>query len=253
MSGQFWRILRQFRGGFEILQPLLDRSLLVLALALLHDSERLDHARLLLVEPLLIGSLQRGKSIEILMVLQTRPGILRALEDAGKRVVILRRNRIELVIVAAGAAGGKSKYGFAEVLDRVVDRQIELALGLTEPARVGDVARRGQFLGAIFVILVRQQIARDLFAQELIERLVLLNETGSRSCDTGTSPARGNPTHLRLCPHTAPRPASDVPSARHSGAKRAACPLPSPAPWARYLRRMHPSPPASEAYRSDHT
>ena len=79
------------------------------------------------------------------------------------------------MIVASRAACRQPEHRLAEVLDRVIDRQIELALSLTETPRVRDVARGRKFLGTILVVLVRHQVAGELLAQELVERLVLLH------------------------------------------------------------------------------
>src|SRR6185369_4456444 len=45
---------------------------------------------------------------------------LRAFEDAAQRIIISRRNRIELVIVAAGAGDGQAEECLAEDVDAAV-------------------------------------------------------------------------------------------------------------------------------------
>src|SRR5207253_3022024 len=84
-----------------------------------------EQAEALLKERL--GLLRRDERDEVALLLfelDPRPGVARALEDAIKRVVVVVREGIELVVVAARAIDRESQEGPAEVVDRVLDREV---------------------------------------------------------------------------------------------------------------------------------
>ena len=111
-----------------------------------------------------------------LKFLAARPGELRALEDPVQPVVVVSRDGIELVVVAAGAAQRETEKRPPGRVDRVLERQVPKFIG-----RRGVAPRQRQITGRhdLFPVLRRragllgrQQVARQLLADELVVRLV---------------------------------------------------------------------------------
>ena len=94
------------------------------------------------VRQLLFERLDRlGLRVELLHDVirrERRFAVLGAREDSGQRVVVLRRDRVELVIVAAGARHRQAEEPAAERVDPVVDL---VRLRLSRAARVLVVDR----------------------------------------------------------------------------------------------------------------
>ena len=109
-----------------------------------------------------------------MLLLRAGERIAAAVEDPVKRVVVVHRNRVEFVIVAAGAAQAEAKNGLAQRVDRVLDGQVMIILGIeAESPRNGEISGRGRTLRVLFARpLVRQDVAGDLFAQEHVVGLV---------------------------------------------------------------------------------
>ena len=96
-------------------------------------------------------------------------------EDAGHGVIILGRNRIELVIVAARAADAQGQHRARRHVDHLIGdvHGEELAVGLVEIVRPqGEEPRRDLLLVTLASVAVRQQVAGDLLAYELVVGLV---------------------------------------------------------------------------------
>ena len=116
------------------------------------------------------GRDERHEIALFLLQLDAGPRIARAVEDAVKRVVILRGDGIEFVIVAARAIHGEAEEGASEIVDRVLDGEVLRVVvhARAEAACVGDVAG-----GDDLIVRARgQQIAGDLRAHKLIVRQV---------------------------------------------------------------------------------
>ena len=102
---------------------------------------------------------------------------VRALEDAGQRVVIRRRDRVELVVVAAGTAQRQAEERSADRVNLLVDN-VHLHFDRVvfgEHFRADrQEPRRGHprkfRLGSLAGML--NQIAGELFSKELVERFV---------------------------------------------------------------------------------
>ena len=109
------------------------------------------------------------------LVLRAWVRINRAVENPVKRIVIGRWNRIELVVVAARASDRQPQERLADVVDRILEHDVPQVVG-TDPDAPGngDVAGANCLLPALAVVVVGQQIAGDLFANELIVRLVFV-------------------------------------------------------------------------------
>ena len=71
---------------------------------------------------------QRNQRTGFLLLLRTGERVARALEDAVERVVIVHRDRIELVRMAARAAERQAKNGLAQRVDRVLNREVMIIL-----------------------------------------------------------------------------------------------------------------------------
>ena len=96
------------------------------------------------------------------------PGLRDAREDAVQRVVILRRDRVELVVVAARARDGQAEETFGHRVDAVVDHVVRVI----EPLADRDEAERGE--PRVVGFDVRQLVRRELLDDELVVRLVLV-------------------------------------------------------------------------------
>ena len=118
---------------------------------------------------------ERKERRRSLLHLASGKGPLRTLENAVERVIIRGRHRIILVVVATGAPERQSQNGTPHGIDRI--REIEMlviggrriAIALTDREEPG---RRDAVRIAIGSPFGGQDVSRDLFAQELIERLV---------------------------------------------------------------------------------
>ena len=71
-------------------------------------------------------------------------GLDRAGEDAVERVIVLGRDRVELVVVAAGAGDGQAEQAAGDDVDPVVD---DLVLVVEEPPADGQEPQRRQRRG----------------------------------------------------------------------------------------------------------
>ncbi len=101
---------------------------------------------------------------------------VRAVEDAGEGVVVLLRDRVELVVVAAGTTEREAEERLAHGVDLVVHHVADDLL-LVGVAAVPDAVRekrRGDQSGRIDLssVGVRHQISGDLMDDELVEREV---------------------------------------------------------------------------------
>ena len=95
------------------------------------------------------------------------------LEEGQEPVVILLRNRVELVIVAAGAVDGQSEEDLPgrrhDVIERVVPRLFAVArLVVPDPQPVEPGRNPG------VVVAVGQLVSGQLLANEAVERLVVV-------------------------------------------------------------------------------
>ncbi len=96
-------------------------------------------------------------------------------EDSGHRVVVAGRDRVEFVVVAAGAAEGLCEKRLADRIELLVDDvHDELVFVLLLEVRVAQYEKtRRHLLAAAFLEAPRrQEIAGDLLAHELVERHV---------------------------------------------------------------------------------
>ena len=102
---------------------------------------------------------------------------LGATKDAGQRVVVAGGDRVELVVVASGAADRQSEKRPADRLKLLVDDfhpQQFLVLQFVVDRPEDEEARSGQLVGALVSIPVRHQIAGDLLDDEAVERFVVV-------------------------------------------------------------------------------
>ena len=96
-------------------------------------------------------------------------------EDPGHRVVVALRDRVELVVVAAGAGNGGGQDPLAECIDLLVhhvEGELRLALRVVALGAHRQVAGGDELLGPLLVIGGGQQVARELLAQEAVVGLV---------------------------------------------------------------------------------
>ena len=103
----------------------------------------------------------------------------RAVEDAGQGVVVGRRDRVELVVVAAGAAERQAQERLADRVDLLVD-DVHLAASAcrARPAPSGPTTRKPVAISCSSrsaCVVGGQQVAGDLLADEPVVRLVGLN------------------------------------------------------------------------------
>ena len=101
---------------------------------------------------------------------------MRAEEDAGEAVIILGRDRVELVVVAAGARHGQAHDGTADDVELIVgdvgEDLVLVGVSVTPVAdgehRGGDRAGPVEAGGAFGRVSRREEVARDLIADELV-------------------------------------------------------------------------------------
>src|SRR5207247_534055 len=98
----------------------------------------------------------------------------RAGEDAGQRIIIPCRNGIKLVVVAAGATDRQTEKGARRHIDLLVhDVHLQLSFPRLEKELRSqhEKPRRDELLVALFIAVAWKQVARELLANELGERL----------------------------------------------------------------------------------
>jgi hypothetical protein len=120
--------------------------------------------------------------------------IFRAGEDAGQRVVVLGRNRVELVVVAAGTRDGQPQKTPREGVDPVI-QLIGLCLGSTAGVGVVDGAEGEEAEGrhAGHFVLLPQQVSGNLLADELgvgLVRVERANHPVPKPIAAGIHPGR---------------------------------------------------------------
>ena len=95
-------------------------------------------------------------------------------EERAERVVVLGGDRVELVIVTLGAAGGEAEPCAAERADPVahVFRHVFGRLGTAFAGHQVEAQEAGG--DSLFFGGVRQQVSGKLFARELVEALVVV-------------------------------------------------------------------------------
>ena len=183
----------------QIGQPLLHPRALV-------GSERpADHRR----AP---GKLDEVRRMAVLHCGRRAVARVRAEENARHRVVLTLRDGVELVVVTARARNRHTEDRLRDRVDLLV-RQVEAELPrilLVQPLRPErEKARRHNLLRALPVIGRMEQIARDLLAHKLVERLVRIQR-----CDhvVAVTPRMGEgdvhilPAALRIARHVQPVP-----------------------------------------------
>src|SRR5260370_4929346 len=95
---------------------------------------------------------------------------MRARKNSEERVIVARRNRIELVIVAAGAACRYTQERGTQIVHGVG----EIARPSTDTNGVGYIACSHDMAPMFGLRLPRQQIARQLLADELVVRRIVV-------------------------------------------------------------------------------
>ena len=118
---------------------------------------------------------ERGHRSHLRLLLRAGEGIPRAVEDAIEGIVVARGDGVVLVVVATRAAEREAEDRLAERVDRVLDGEVVVILGVeSEATRHGDepggrhepgVRRPGVFPG--------HDVAGHLLADELVVRHVL--------------------------------------------------------------------------------
>ena len=96
-------------------------------------------------------------------------------EDPRDRVVVLLRDRIELVVVAARARHREPEHalrGRIKLLVGEIHLELRLSARIVALGADREVAGGDRALGALGVVLRRKQIARELLGEKAIERLV---------------------------------------------------------------------------------
>ena len=137
--------------------------------------ERFEFARSLSNNSVVLGLWDERHQIALLLIqLDPRPRIARAAEDAVQAVIVFSTDRVELVIVAAGARQRQAKERSPHVVDRVFDGQMLRVIidARTESPRESDVTGRDDPRAAVSVTV--EQITRKLFADELVVRQVTI-------------------------------------------------------------------------------
>ena len=92
----------------------------------------------------------------------------RAGEDAVERVVVVGRDRVELVVVTAGAGDGQAQQPATDDVDPVVD---DVFLHVQEPPAERQKSQRRERIG---VVLGTEAVGGDLLDHEGVVRLVLV-------------------------------------------------------------------------------
>ena len=150
-----------------------DRGLVLLRLdARLQRRDR----RLLLPDLAFARRVHRERRLEELGDVRVLEGP-RVLQDAGQGVVVFRRDRIELVVMAAGAADRLGQEGLAERVELLVD-DVHLELLLVLLLEVGvaehEEGRRDQLAAPLLQVRRREEVPRDLLADETVVGPVVL-------------------------------------------------------------------------------
>ena len=97
----------------------------------------------------------------------------RAVKDSVQGVVVGGRDRIELVVVAAGALDAQAEECLAKVVDRVLERDVAQAVRAdANAARNGQIAGGHQVVPSLWLAVPWQEIACDLLADEFVVGLV---------------------------------------------------------------------------------
>ena len=78
------------------------------------------------------------------------------------------------MIVTSRATHAETEKGLAQIVNRVINRQIELFSARAEPARHREIAGGDNVLVFLGLALSRQQVAGDLLTYELVVRLVFV-------------------------------------------------------------------------------
>ena len=151
----------------------------------------------------------------------------RALQVAGQGVVVLRGDRVELVVVAAGAGDGQAQEGLGEDVDLVVDA-VRLVLAdvdrrmrpLAEEEEAGAEDRLVEALGRVPARPV-EQVAGDVLDDELVVGHVGVERADHVVAVAPRRPGGRSRTRARPSRRSGPGRASAAPSARRSGATRA--------------------------------
>ena len=136
-----------------------EKFLHLLALAVLHLG--LDLRGVL--EELLVG-----RRIDVRAEQRLFVGLFRGGEDAVQAVVVARRDRIELVIVAARAGDSEAHEAAGNDIDAVVDDVVLVAKKTTAER---EEAHRGE---RRFVVAERELVGGELLHEKLVERLVVV-------------------------------------------------------------------------------
>ena len=126
--------------------------------------------------------LRRGEQGHVVagdpVLLAAGGGISRAVEDPVEGVIVVRANRVVLVVVAPGAGDRQAEDSLAEGVDGIVDGEGMILRDVeAEPAGDGEVARGRDELGmasgrGVGGEFLREQVAGDLLAEELVVRHV---------------------------------------------------------------------------------
>jgi hypothetical protein len=107
-------------------------------------------------------------------------GRFRTREDPRQSVVILERDRIELMIVAAGAMQRHPQKRFAHLLNLVIDKVHPHGqlVGLDDiDVAQHQEARRRKLILPLFDAAGREQIASQLLTDKLVKRLIGVERT----------------------------------------------------------------------------
>ena len=150
--------------------------------------------------------------------------LVRAGEDAVQRVVVGRRDRVELVVVAAGARDGQPHQPARHHVDPVVDDVVRV---VEEPPAERQEAHRRQRPA---VVARRQQVGGELLDDELVVRHVLVERAddvvavGVRRTGSRRSSVEDVPLGVGVAGHVepVPAPALAVVRARRAGGRPAA-------------------------------
>ena len=91
---------------------------------------------------------QRQQRADFLLLLGTGERIAAAVEDAVQRVVVVHRDRIELVIVTPRTTETQPEHRLAQIVDRVPNSQVVIVLRVEPKSpRDREIAGRGELLG----------------------------------------------------------------------------------------------------------
>lgn len=101
----------------------------------------------------------------------------RTAKDPGECVIIGHRNRIELVIVTAGTSDRRCEKRASGRIDLLIDKVREEFLLIFFPYRLhADRQESGcdNIIRPFFISRDRQQVASNLFTDEMIERFITI-------------------------------------------------------------------------------